>query len=151
MKVLDLFCEHEHVFEGWFASEADFLSQLDRDMVQCPLCGSATIKKRLSAPRLNLSGAKLEPQSRNELAVSKQLDSEPSLTAAWLALTKRILANTDDVGDKFAEEARKIHYGESTERSIRGQASVGETKALIEEGIAVMPLSVPEVFKGTLQ
>lgn len=66
-------------------------------------------------------------------------------------MTKRILANTDDVGDKFAEEARKIHYGETSERSIRGKASVSETQALIEEGIAVMPLFVPEVLKGPLQ
>ena len=151
MKVLDLFCEHQHVFEGWFASEADFLSQLERGLVQCPLCGSATINKRLSAPRLNLGAARNEPQTSNELAVAKPTDTEPSLTAAWLALAKRILANTDDVGDKFAEEARKIHYGESTERSIRGKASVDETQALIEEGIAVMPLYVPDVLKGPLQ
>jgi hypothetical protein len=151
MKVLDLFCEHQHAFEGWFASEADFRSQLDRGLVQCPLCGSATINKRLSAPRLNLSAARNEPQTSNELTVAKHTDTEPSLTAAWLALTKRILANTDDVGEKFAEEARKIHYGESTERSIRGNASVDETQALIEEGIAVMPLYVPDVLKGPLQ
>ena len=151
MKVLDLYCEHQHVFEGWFASEDDFLSQLDRDLVQCPLCGSATIKKRLSAPRLNLGAVRDESQRRNELTPSEAFEQDPSLAAAWLALSKRILADTVDVGDKCAEEARKIHYGESAERSIRGKATVDETQALAEEGIAVMPLYLPQALKGPLQ
>jgi len=68
-----------------------------------------------------------------------------------MAVARRILANTDDVGNKFAEEARKIHYGEAKERGIRGQASRAETESLIEEGIAVMPLPLPEALKGQLQ
>jgi hypothetical protein len=74
-----------------------------------------------------------------------------AMVAAWLEMTKKILANTDDVGDKFADEARKIHYGETEERSIRGKASPDETRALLEEGISVMPLFVPEALKGPLQ
>ena len=178
MKVLDLQCGQQHVFEGWFGSEDDFQSQLKRGLVQCPLCGDADIVKRLSAPRLNLSGAreksagiaqeqtrqasaepsdKTSPEgareeaapARQDLVAGAQVD--PALAAAWMAIAKRIIANTDDVGDKFAEEARKIHYGETKERSIRGKASAYETQALLEEGIAVLPMLLPEALKGRLQ
>ena len=178
MKVLDLQCGQQHVFEGWFGSEDDFQSQLKRGLVQCPLCGDATIVKRLSAPRLNLGGARekspdiAREKSREEsLALSGETSPEgsreeaaparqdlvagpqvdPALAAAWMAIAKRIIANTDDVGDKFAEEARKIHYGETKERSIRGKASADETQALLEEGIAVLPMLLPEALKGRLQ
>lgn len=178
MKVLDLQCGQQHVFEGWFGSEVDFQDQLGRGLVQCPLCGDATISKRLSAPRLNLGSAReksadgereqsREPSgdpaheasregSREEAAPARQdlvtgPQADPALAAAWMAIAKRIIANTDDVGDKFAEEARKIHYGETKERSIRGKASADETQALLEEGIAVLPLLMPEALKGRLQ
>ena len=173
MKVLDLQCEFQHVFEGWFGSEDDFQSQLARGLVQCPLCGDAAITKRLSAPRLNLGGSHfaardVEAQQassantssaasaskevsvpRQELAAGPQIPQE--LSGAWMAMAKRVMANTTDVGDKFAEEARKIHYGETEERSIRGRATRDETEALLDEGIAVMPLFVPEALKGPLQ
>ena len=178
MKVLDLQCGQQHIFEGWFGSEVDFQDQLGRGLVQCPLCGDATISKRLSAPRLNLGSAREKsadgdrrqsgeppgetfPQStryssreesepaRQDVVAGPQVD--PALVAAWIAMAKRIIANTDDVGDQFAEEARKIHYGETKERSIRGQASADETQALLEEGIAVLPLLMPEALKGRLQ
>ena len=178
MKVLDLQCGQQHVFEGWFGSENDFQDQLKRGLVQCPLCGDATISKRLSAPRLNLGSAReksadgereqsREPSgdpaheasregSREEAAPARQdlvtgPQADPALAAAWMAIAKRIIANTDDVGDQFAEEARKIHYGETKERSIRGKASADETQALLEEGIAVLPLLMPEALKGRLQ
>lgn len=163
MKVLDLQCEHQHVFEGWFGSEDDYLDQQGRGLVQCPVCGNATVSKRLSAPRLNLntsrdapsrqdapdSASGSAPQPRQDLVAGASVQQE--LAAAWMAMAKRILANTDDVGDKFAEEARKIHYGETQERSIRGQASANETQALLDEGIAVMPMVLPESLKGPLQ
>ena len=190
MKVLDLQCAQQHVFEGWFGSETDFQDQLKRGLVQCPLCGDATIEKRLSAPRLNLGSAREKPSgtgrersrepsgdpmhdalhdtphdasnhashegSRGESAPARQdlvagPQADPAFAAAWMAIAKRIMANTDDVGDKFAEEARKIHYGETKERSIRGKASADETQALLEEGIAVLPLPMPEALKGRLQ
>ncbi len=178
MKVLDLQCGQQHVFEGWFGSEDDFQDQLKRGLVQCPMCGDATIAKRLSAPRLNLGGARekssgiareqsqevsAEPSretspdgSREETAPARQdlvagPQVDPALAAAWMAIAKRIIANTDDVGDKFAEESRKIHYGETKERSIRGRASADETQALLEEGIAVLPMLLPEALKGRLQ
>ncbi len=150
MKVLDLQCGQQHVFEGWFASEADFLGQLERALVQCPICGDATITKRLSAPRLNLSSGRGEASNAQEETVAGSPE-QSSLQADWMAVTRHILATTDDVGTGFAEEARKIHYGESKARGIRGHASRAETVALIDEGIAVMPLTLPEVLKGRLQ
>lgn len=149
MKVLDLQCGHQHVFEGWFASENDFLDQRERGLVECPVCGDASISKRLSAPRLNLGSARAEASITQEVVSTAGTDQ--TLQAAWMAVARRIMANTDDVGDRFAEEARKIHYGEIKERGIRGQASRAETESLIDEGIAVMPLPLPEALKGQLQ
>lgn len=150
MKVLDLQCAQLHVFEGWFASEEDFLSQCARGLVECPVCGDASITKKLSAPRLNLGTARGETQgtaNTQELATG----AEQTLQNAWMALARRIIANTEDVGEGFAEEARKMHYGETRERGIRGKASRAETESLLDEGIAVMPLPLPEVLKGPLQ
>ncbi|MDO8250697.1 MAG: DUF1178 family protein [Rhodoferax sp.] len=149
MKVLDLQCGHQHVFEGWFASETDFLAQCERGLVTCPLCGDASITKMLSAPRLNLGGARAEASAQQDVVATAE--PEQALQAAWMAVARRILAKTDDVGTRFAEEARKIHYGEIKERGIRGKASREETESLIEEGIAVMPFPLPEALKGQLQ
>ncbi len=140
MKVLDLQCSHHHSFEGWFASQDDFENQLARGLVACPVCADITITKKLSAPRLNLSG----PQ---EVA-----NAEPAqLQAALMKAVRQVVANTEDVGDSFPEEARKMHYGETAARNIRGQATPEQTEALIDEGIAVVPLPMPEAFKGPLQ
>lgn len=149
MKVLDLQCAQQHVFEGWFASEDDFLGQRERGLVACPLCGDASITKRLSAPRLNLGSARAETSNTPEVVPAAA--AEQTLQAAWMAVARRIVASTDDVGERFAEEARKIHYGETRERSIRGQASRAETESLLEEGIAVLPLPLPQALKGQLQ
>ena len=145
MKVLNLQCAHRHAFEGWFASEDEFQSQLGRGLVECPLCGDNGITKMLSAPRLNLGAA--EPQPRQEVVSMP----DASLQAAWLKMVRHVLANTEDVGERFAEEARSIHYGETEERGIRGQASREETEALLEEGIGVLPLPIPKSLKGPLQ
>jgi len=149
MKVLDLQCGQQHRFEGWFGSEEDFLSQCERGLVQCPVCADAQITKCLSAPRLNLGSARSNPSDLPDLIAPA--GPEQTLQAAWLALAHRIVATTDDVGAKFAEEARKIHYGETQERGIRGQASRAEAESLLEEGIAVLPFLLPEVLKGQLQ
>lgn len=149
MKVLDLQCAQQHMFEGWFASEGDFLSQLDRGLIECPVCANVSITKRLSAPRLNLGTPRVDtPASQeNNMTAGKEL----SVQSAWMAVARHIVANTTDVGDKFAEEARKIHYGEGEGRAIRGQTSRAEAEALLDEGIAVMPFLLPEGLKGQLQ
>jgi len=149
MKVLNLQCRNQHVFEGWFASEADFRDQCGRALVECPVCGDGSISKRLSAPRLNLGSGRGEPLAALEVAGPDA--AEQALQLAWMAVARRIVANTADVGENFAEEARKIHYGEVKERGIRGRASRVETESLIEEGIAVLPLLLPIALKGQLQ
>lgn len=153
MKVLDLQCDQRHRFEGWFASEQDFTDQLARDLVECPVCASRAITKLLSAPRLSLGHHRDPAQATqgSKQAVVAPASPEMALQAAWLAMAKRVVANTDDVGDAFAEEARKMHYGETEQRGIRGQATPEQTEALMEEGIEVMPLPLPEAFKRQLQ
>lgn len=151
MKVLNLQCVQAHAFEGWFASEEDFQDQLARGLVECPLCGDARVAKMPSAPRLNLGAT--PPQAPQATAPRQEVMSAPDaqLQAAWLELVKQVMARTEDVGERFAEEARKIHYGETGERGIRGQASREETQALLEEGIGVLPLPIPKGLKGPLQ
>ncbi|WP_298208068.1 DUF1178 family protein [Acidovorax sp.] len=164
MKVLDLQCREGHVFEGWFGSEDDFQSQKQRGLVQCPLCADDHIEKRLSAPRLNF-GAR-EPSAvtaeastsahpaTTSSAAPASFDTAalpPALQAAWLELARKVVASTEDVGPRFAEEARRMHHGEMPERAIRGQATASEAVELLEEGIAVMPLPLPVAAKETLQ
>ena len=147
MKVLSLQCAHRHVFEGWFGSEDDFQSQLQRGLVECPLCGDTGVSKLPSAPRLNL-GAQPQPEApKQEVAAMP----DAAMQAAWLKMVRHVMAKTEDVGERFADEARRIHYGESEERGIRGQASREETQALLEEGIGVLPLPVPKALKGPIQ
>ena len=160
MKVIDLRCQSGHRFEGWFASDDDFLEQNGRGLIGCPLCNDTVVVRMPSAPRLNLSGA-TQPESQPEraadpaaaaAAASAAADNHSAaLQARWLQMARRVLAHTEDVGDKFADEARRIHYGEVKERAIRGQASAEEREALREEGIEVHPLPLPAGFKDSLQ
>ena len=147
MKVLNLQCRHGHGFEGWFGSEEDFQGQLARGLVECPLCGDAQVAKMPSAPRLNFGASEPAAPARQEVVSAP----DAQLQAAWMQLVKQVMASTEDVGANFAEEARKINYGESEERGIRGQASREETQALLEEGIGVLPLPIPKGLKGPLQ
>lgn len=158
MKVLDLQCSQHHLFEGWFASEDDFVSQCLRGLVLCPVCADPTVVKKLSAPRLNLSGArepqaaKSEPTASASPAMPARMgEVETALAAAWMAVARHVVANTTDVGGQFAEEARKMHYGEAEVRNIRGQTTPEQARELVEEGIEVMPLLLPEALKGPLQ
>lgn len=141
MKVLDLQCVHRHRFEGWFASEDDFSSQLQRGLLQCPVCGDAAIAKCPSAPRLNF-GSTREPD-RAQHTHSEQpagVALESLQRAAWLAQARRMISQADDVGTGFVEEARRMHYTDTDRRAIRGQARLDEALELIEEGIDVVPL-----------
>ena len=162
MKVLDLHCPAGHVFEGWFASEDDFQNQLQRKLVQCPMCGDSDVTKRLSAPRLNLGAQppktpQISPQTAAAApavpAVMPEISAEArahlqSMQTAWMQWSRKVVENTEDVGKKFAEEARRIHYGEAEERAIRGQTSPKEAIELMEEGIGVLPLALPEAAGG---
>jgi hypothetical protein len=146
MKVLDLQCAHHHAFEGWFASEHDFRSQLARGLVACPICDDTAITKLLSAPRLNL-GASDTVKS----PVAGSVAAGPGAHVEWLRMVRHVMAHSEDVGERFAEVARQMHYGETQERNIRGKATPEETEALIEEGVPVLPLLLPDALKGTLQ
>jgi hypothetical protein len=148
MKVLDLQCALDHTFEGWFSSEADFLSQNERSMVQCPVCGDSSVVKRPSAPRLNLSGSRADLSER-EAPKSTEIE-QTAMNALVQEVTRHVLANTTDVGHQFAEEARKMHYGEVEARNIRGKATLQETRALVEEGIEFMPFALPPSLKEPL-
>ena len=145
MKVLNLQCTHGHGFEGWFASEDAFQDQLGKGLVECPVCDSTEVVKLLSAPRLNLGAS--APEAKQDVVAAP----DAAMRAAWMEMARHVMANTEDVGERFAEEARRIHYGESEERGIRGQATRSETESLIEEGIGVLPLPLPKVLKGPLQ
>ncbi|WP_234196628.1 MULTISPECIES: DUF1178 family protein [Pseudacidovorax] len=147
MKVLNLRCAHGHGFEGWFGSEAEFETQRDGGQIECPLCGDKAIVKGLSAPRLNLgAGREALPAE-----VQPPLPQQQTPEARWMRAVREVLARTEDVGDRFAQEARRMHHGEVEERGIRGQATPEETAALLEEGIAVLPLPLPPALKETLQ
>lgn len=129
MKVYNLGCELDHRFEGWFSSEEDFISQSEAMGIECPICGSRAIKRLPAAPRLNLSSPS-DPQN----------DAAAAIQAQVLSVVRKMVANTEDVGDRFAEEARRIHYKEVPERGIRGTATAKECEALSDEGIDVLRL-----------
>jgi len=175
MKVLNLQCAHLHSFEGWFASEDDFQTQLARGLIECPMCADKGIHKLPSAPRLNLGGhpapgaavgqgtqhappTASAPRVREGTAIAREetltsvvSGASPAAQAAFLKALRHVVAHTEDVGERFADEARRMHYGEAEARSIRGQASAREAVELVEEGIDVMPLPLPLAIKETLQ
>jgi hypothetical protein len=174
MKVLNLQCGQQHSFEGWFGSEDDFQSQLARQLIECPLCNNSDIVKMPSAPRLNFGGhaapapiannpdpsgvavAAVEPANRLDSANTGLVASvtEPGHAeqqARFFKALRQVIANTEDVGDRFADQARAMHYGDAEQRSIRGQTTQREAIELVEEGIEVMPLPMPAAFKQTLQ
>lgn len=162
MKVLNLRCANGHGFEGWFGSEDDFLDQNGRAMIECPLCADRVVSRMPSAPRLNLSGAR-EPSAAPapqaaaaapavvEVTASINGMQPTDLQAAWLSGVRQLLARTEDVGTRFAEEARRIHYGESPNRGIRGHASPEEREELLEEGIETVAIPVPRALDGPVQ
>ena len=144
MKVLSLNCAYQHRFEGWFVSDADYASQGERGLLSCPMCGDKEVQRVPSAPRLNLAGAR-PPQTASTTPPVEDAQAQ------WLRAVHHLLNRTEDVGERFAEEARRIHYGEVKERSIRGRASQDEADALVDEGIQVASLPVPEALNGTRQ
>ena len=159
MKVLDLHCGGGHTFEGWFGSEEDFQSQLGRGLVECPLCGDHQITKMLSAPRLNLGHARADAKPLAELETRPAASATQGapvgpaelapMRSAWWQAAREAIRNAEDVGSRFAEEARRIHHGEAEDRGIRGQASGEEVRQLVEEGVPI--LALPDALKETLQ
>lgn len=126
----NLHCTAEHEFEAWFANSAAFEDQQQRGLLECPVCGSRQVTKALSAP--NIASARTKEAAR---AVEAQRH------AVMLSKFRSMIETThENVGENFAEEARKIHYGEVEERGIYGKATGEEVMDLIEEGVEIAPL-----------
>jgi hypothetical protein len=131
-----LSCENAHEFEGWFSGSADFDSQVERGFLTCPVCNSGKVSKALMAPSVSTARKQEAMQTLAMDAAQKEAIAKVKETLAT------IRANAEDVGDKFPEEARKIHYGEADQRGIIGQASLQDVKGLLDEGIDIAPLPV---------
>ena len=169
MKVLNLCCSAQHRFEGWFASEADYAAQLEKNLVGCPLCGDTQVQRLPSAPHVLTSSTRATapvqetggvgalaarsstPASSQTLPASAAQSDPQALQQAWMQAVQHVIDNTDDVGGQFAEEARRMHYGEAKERAIRGEATVDEAAALRDEGIEIAVLPLPAAMKGSIQ
>ena len=139
MIVYNLACDAGHPFEGWFASPADFENQRDRGLVSCPLCSSKAITRQLHAPRLNLGAAGASAAA--DAGVDAAAVDDAMLRLAEFA--KHVRAHSDDVGTRFADEARAMHYGEKERREIRGRVERAVADELREEGIEVLALPFP--------
>ncbi len=145
MVVYNLSCEHDHAFEGWFDSLEAFEGQQANGGLACPMCDSTTIVRRPVAPHLNVS--KHSAPERSAVAMSPNMSAE----AMWRKMMAYVRNHTEDVGSQFPEEARKIYYGETEARSIRGNASQQEVAELNEEGIDVLPLPHFPIVPDKLQ
>ena len=134
MIVFNLSCNRAHQFEGWFGSADDFASQAEAGSIACPVCGSVKIEKQLSAPYVNTRSSVSAAGESQQVAVA---NAAQALKQKFL---EHVLSNTENVGRRFPEEARRIYYKESPERAIRGTASTREVVELKEEGIDIMAL-----------
>ncbi len=157
MKVFNLQCAHGHPFEGWFKDLAAYEDQRESGLLECPYCGSREVQKTLSAPRLNLSGAQAPAQPAPSAAVKAEVPAvtvSPESAAALVAAMKMVreaLSSSEDVGTRFAQEARAMHAGEAPSRSIHGHTSLETARELAEEGIPVLPLPFANLLKSSLQ
>jgi hypothetical protein len=155
-----LACDNGHEFESWFASSDSYDRQAERGLVECPHCGSAQVEKQLMAPRLgrkrNSGGepvaepAPVTASAPENLPVSAPTpqpvalmsEREQAIRAMLRAVREHVTKTADDVGTGFAEEARKMHYGEIEHRSIYGKANAAQARGLLEEGIEFHPLPI---------
>ena len=153
-----LVCAKGHAFESWFADSAAYEKQVKRSLVACPQCGSAKVEKAIMAPRLSTSKKRKAAQAPVEAPMPAEAPmaaaeapaapvamispQESEFRAKLKELRDHLVKNADHVGAKFPEEARKMHYGEIEHRSIYGEATPEEAKALVEEGVEVHPLPV---------
>lgn len=147
----NLVCDKRHEFESWFQGSAAYDKQARRGLVSCPLCGSAKVEKAIMAPRLarkdkssaiNVTSETEAPVPAANAPVAMMSPQEQEFRAKLKELRDHLVANADNVGKKFPEVARKMHYGEIEHRSIYGEASPQDAKDLSEEGIEFHPLPV---------
>jgi hypothetical protein len=140
MIVFDLLCGGGHRFEGWFSSAEDYSGQKGRGLLSCPSCGTESVERVPSATRFN-AGA--EVPAAQKPAQPEAKDAFAQAQILYSHMLDEILRNTEDVGDAFAAEARRIHYEETPQRSIRGRATKQEHDALVEEGVPVARIPIP--------
>jgi hypothetical protein len=140
--VFDLKCTAGHVFEAWFGSSADFAAQQERGLVRCPVCDCARVGKAVMAPRLG-QGAALPAAAPAVPAAPDPAARAKAMLAALAQAQAELLRASEWVGARFVEEARAIHHGDAAARAIHGAASAEEAVALVEEGIALLPLPLP--------
>lgn len=141
-------CDKGHSFESWFQSSATYDSQRKRKLVDCPNCGSTKIDKAIMAPKIARGGKRAErdaahvetPAVPETTSTPLMMSQERELRAKLRELRDHVVKNADNVGDKFPNEARKMHYGDIEHRPIYGEASPAEARALIDEGVEVSPL-----------
>jgi hypothetical protein len=138
----DLICDKGHEFDGWFADSAAYDKLARRKLVECTHCGSAKIEKQIMAPGIpSKSNRKADSNSGQLRVATPPVDPRAQQMMAMMReFRQHVEKNAENMGDRFAEEARKIHYKEAEARGIMGSASPDEAKSLIEEGISVMPL-----------
>jgi hypothetical protein len=144
MKIFDLLCCGGHRFEGWFASADDFASQKGRGLLNCPTCGSIKVKRVPSAPRVNFGAP--EPQPAKPADKTPDMEGKDPFAIAQMLYSRMLdemLTKSEDVGNEFPGEARRIHYQQAPSRWIRGRASHEEHEELLEEGIPVARLPIP--------
>jgi hypothetical protein len=147
--VFDLKCQSAgHVFEAWFGSSEDYEAQQQRGLVTCPLCGAGQVEKALMAPNVAAKGNRTQSGPPAQAVMMANPEEVKTMLAAVATIQKNILAHSDYVGERFADEARAIHLGEAVARSIYGKATSAETQSLLEEGIPVAPLLLPVVLPG---
>ncbi|WP_343312913.1 DUF1178 family protein [Brucella sp. BE17] len=130
-----LHCDHGHDFEGWFRDNADFDRQSERQLVACPVCNSQNVQKSLMAPAVSTN------RQKEKIAIALG-EAQKKVLNEMRDLSRKVRENADYVGDKFAEEARKIHFGEAETRGIYGEASHEDVHSLLEDGVDVLPLPV---------
>ncbi len=134
-----LVCETDLDFDAWFGSSEDFEKQTKRGLVTCPVCNSPKVQKSLMAPSVSTA------RKKEKMAVAQVSEVHKAALTEMRKIRDHIVDNSENVGDKFPDEARKIHYGEADERGIYGEASRDEVHSLLEEGIGIAPLpTVPE-------
>ena len=146
MIVLNLCCEFDHTFEGWFGSAAAFASQSEQGLVECPVCASRKIRRLPSAPYVRTRPATAAAAPLPSPGAATSSGAAPAASAAdmALALLRNLARNAEDVGRRLPEEARRMHHGETETRNIRGSASADEIGELLDEGIMLMPVPPPE-------
>jgi hypothetical protein len=133
----DLTCENDHAFEGWFPGSDACDTQIAKGLLECPICASRKVRKALMAPAVSAKKGDAEQDFK------QQAMAFAATQAKLAAMRAHVEENFENVGDEFAEEARRIHYGETEKRDIYGEATLPQVKELVDEGVEIAPLPTP--------